>query len=120
MGDNHSELAKKVEERRKLEEHRYQEGSKKRLMNSLERKFKTTMIGSLARFERVFGYLWAHNVKGRALTNEERKAKELWDEVRNDILDNGHAQLRGAQQEITQYDMKFNRYRTEFLTKQEE
>ena len=58
---------KKLREQAKIaNEERYRESSKKRLIKNLESKFKTTMIGSLAAFEKYFGdkpmegenYIW--------------------------------------------------------------
>ena len=41
---------------------KYNEFSKKRLLNNLEKKFNTTIIGSLAVFEEELGHLWGHGL----------------------------------------------------------
>ena len=46
----------------------YNEFSKKRLLNNLEKKFNTTIIGSLSVFEEEFGELWGHGLPNDQLT----------------------------------------------------
>ena len=64
------------------------------------------MIGSLARFENIFGYLWENDTK------EGDKFAEMWEYARNSILNNGNKQARAAINELTQYlskgQIKFN------------
>ena len=98
---------------KKRNEEKYRESSKKRLINNVEKKFKTTMIGSLASFEKYFGELWGHG--GEDLTPEELRFRELWEQARTEILNNGNSQLRIAQEEIAQYSMTWNRYHIDFL-----
>lgn len=98
----------------------YTEGSKKRLLNNIKKKFDTTTIGSLAIFEDYFGHLWGHGKKDADLTNEERHFRELWSDARSDILDNGNFNLRSAQSEISQYTISWNRYITKFFFKGED
>ena len=97
----------------------YKSASKKQLMKNIEKKFKTTMIGAIARFEKKFGFLWGHEKK-EALNEQEMTFRKLWDEARTEILDNGNNQLRIAQEEIAQYSMSWDKYQTEFkITSQE-
>ena len=55
------------------------------LMNNINKRFKTTMIGALARFEDSFGYLWEDENN----PNSEN-FNILWERVRDDILNNGN------------------------------
>lgn len=103
------------EQAKKDNEVRYKENSKKRLMQILEKKFKTTMIGALARFEKGFGHLWGHGQDD--LTEEQLEYRKVWDEIRTEILTNGNNQLRGAQDELAQYTMSWDKYKTEFIVK---
>jgi hypothetical protein len=64
------------------------------LLEAMEKRLKTTMIGSLARFEESFGYLWEKD------TNTREYFEKLWDETRNSILNNGNNQLRLAVDEL--------------------
>lgn len=92
----------------------YKENSKKRLLNNIKKKFDTTIIGSLAAFEEEFGYLWGHGKHYNELTETEQEFRDMWNDVRSKILDNGNFNLRSAQTEISQYTLSWNRYVTKF------
>jgi len=63
---------------------------------------ETTMIGSLSKFENVFGYLWAH-YKDNAdqLTEQEAYFDNMWQDVRNNILNHGNKQKRLLEEDLT-------------------
>lgn len=67
------------------------------ILNSVYKKFQTTMIGSLAKFEKAFGYLWLQDNSNR------EKFEEIWDNTRNEILNNGNKQSRAAINELKEY-----------------
>jgi hypothetical protein len=67
------------------------------LLNNVYKKFQTTMIGALARFEDKFGFLWDDN------TQDAEKFDMLWEETRESILNNGNKQARSALTEISDY-----------------
>mgnify|MGYP003131452346 CR=1 FL=1 len=92
--------------------HRYKESSKRRLSNILKKKFDTTIIGSLAAFEERFGELWGHGLSLSDLDEDQQYWRDLWMETRSKVLDNGNANLRAAQNEISQYTLSWNRYVT--------
>jgi len=92
----------------------YNEFSKKRLLNNLEKKFRTTIIGSLAVFEEEFGWLWGHGKDYHELNDEEIELREIWNKTRTKLLDSGNSNLRAAQNELSQYTFKWNRYVTNF------
>lgn len=92
----------------------YKEHSKKRLLNNIKKKFDTTIIGSIAAFENTFGYLWGHGKQYDDLTEQEQEFRDMWNETRAKILDNGNFNLRTAQSEISQYTLTWNRYFTKF------
>jgi hypothetical protein len=59
-----------------------------KLIKDIEKKCTTIMIGSLARFEKVFGHLW---------DSEDEigdKYYEDWKTVRHDVLNFGNNQIR--------------------------
>jgi len=99
---------------RKINDDRYAATSKKRLISNVEKKFKTTMIGALARFEELFGELWG-NGQTSPLTDEQEAFLEKWQIVRTEILNNGNNQLRACLDEIAQYTMTWDRYQTKFI-----
>ena len=97
-----------------MDNEQYKENSKKRLLNNIKKKFDTTIIGSLAAFEEEFGHLWGHGKHYSELTDQESEFRDMWNEVRSKILDNGNFNLRSAQSEISQYTLSWNRYVTKF------
>lgn len=115
----HAELKKMHEEIKKKNEDKYRTSSKKRLIKNVEKKFKTTMIGALAQFEEMFGDLWGHPKRVEDKTSEELENYEQWQIVRTAVLNNGNNQLRAAMDEIAQYTMTWDRYRTEFIIKKD-
>ena len=60
------------------------------IIKKIETRIRTTMIGSLARFEEAFG---------EVLDSSDHYA-ELWDDVRTKILNNGNHQIRLATEEL--------------------
>lgn len=67
------------------------------MLKKIETRFKTTMIGSLAKFEEYFGQLWEEDNKNRL------EYEELWEQTRDSILNNGNNQLRLALDELAAY-----------------
>ncbi len=92
----------------------YDEYSKKRLLNNLQKKFNTTIIGSLAVFEEEFGELWGHGLPYDELDEEQIEFRRIWKDARTRILDMGNSNLRASQSEIAQYTLHWNRYVTHF------
>lgn len=77
--------------------------SKEQLAKDTKKKFMTTMIGAIARFEESFGYLWGHGEE--RLTAEQRRNKTLWDHVRKTILDNGNDQIQFFNEDLENYEV---------------
>ena len=116
---SHEELQRIHEEAKKLSVERQKLHSKKQLTNMLTKKFKTTMIGSLASFEGYFGSLWGHGKSTENLTEAESTWRDLWEQVRTDILNKGNSQLRAALEEINNYELEWKKYQTRFIVKQD-
>jgi hypothetical protein len=77
----------------------------------LTKRFQTTMIGALFEFEKAFGYLWGHTKEEKDLTDNELDFLDKWDNVRNQILNNGNNQLRKSISDLgrsVKYKYKFN------------
>ena len=70
---------------------------KEELMRDIETKIKTTMIGAIAQFEKYFGYLWEEDSINR------EKYEDLWEEARNNILNNGNHQIRLAMRDLSDF-----------------
>lgn len=95
----------------------YKESSKKRLMDNISKKFKTTMIGAIARYEAAFGDLWGQDIDNPS--KQQQELRRVWEEVRTDILNNGNSQLRAALEEIAQYTMSWDKYKTNLIVRKD-
>lgn len=74
----------------------------------LTKRFQTTMIGALFQFEESFGYLWGQDKDDRDLTENEKRFRLKWDNVRNEVLNNGNSQLRKCISDIHRmYETKY-------------
>lgn len=69
---------------------------KQELMKSIEKRIQTTMIGALARFEENFGHLWNTPED----SPEAEKYWDIWENTRNQVLNNGNNQLRSALEDL--------------------
>lgn len=76
--------------------------SRKSVIHQISKRFQTTIIGSLARFENHFGYLWGHN-SDKPLTDLQKEFLDLWEFTRTSILNHGNNQMREAIDEIIEY-----------------
>jgi hypothetical protein len=72
---------------------------RERLKKVAQQKIRTTMIGAIATLESHFGFLWS----------DDPSLKEIFDEVRSEILDKGNNQMRNFEAEISNYDVKYNK-----------
>ena len=79
---------------------------KHNIIHGLKKRFQTSMIGSLARIEDYFGFMWG--LDKDQLSPAEQHNQQLWEELRTEILNHCNYQMRSALDEIE-----------EFLTKQE-
>ena len=82
-----------------------------KLIKDIEKKCTTIMIGSLARFEETFGYLWE-----KEGDKESDMFHERWQHVRANILNFGNHHIRSAVEELYKHflDYKSSQYTYEF------
>lgn len=92
---------------------KYQEDSKRRLVNIINKHMTTTFIAALASFEEEFGYLWGHGKTSK--TEKEKEYFAIWQKVRNEVLNRGNHELRGIQNELEYYIVEWLRHQTEFI-----
>ena len=97
MEDSYAELVRKSEKYKTDKTNKYKEVSKDRLLKISKKKIQTTMIGALSTIEKHFGFLWGH-------------VKQLFDEVRSEILDRGNNQARNLEAEFNHYEINWLRY----------
>tara|TARA_B100002019_G_scaffold293116_1_gene318823 strand:+ start:5205 stop:5492 length:288 start_codon:yes stop_codon:yes gene_type:complete len=74
--------------------------NKQQLVYNIEKRFKTTMIGSLAQFEKRFQHLW----EDESIDPDRREYySELWQDTRDEVLNNGNHQSRSAIKDLKSY-----------------
>jgi len=117
---SHSQLAMLRSQIKKANEEKRLESYRKRLDKIITTKIRTSFIGALANFEESFGFLWGQDKSPDQLTDEERQMKELWEQTRTSVLNNGNAQLRAAQNEISQHVISWNRHHVDLVVKPKE
>ena len=114
--DNFYENKRIYEDGKRKNDERILNSSKKKLTDAIVKRIRTTMIGAIAELERSeFGKIFGFGKT--KLTEEERKWKMIWDEVRTNILNQGNNQLRECQREIEQYETRFKPYHTDFIVR---
>lgn len=98
----------KVENERSEAERKEKES--RRLVDSIDKHFKTTFIGALSAFENEFGpRLWAPEVPEEELTDDEYYWRKKWKAVRDVILTNGNNERRSTQAELREYTVRRDR-----------
>ena len=109
MEDNYDDLIRQSDKFKTDKEQRYKEVSKERLLKIAKKKIQTTMIGALSSLEKHFGFLWGHEQEGE-VTPEQQHMKDLYEEIRSEILDKGNNQIMNLETEFSYYDITWLRY----------
>jgi hypothetical protein len=105
MDDLSNYLRKSFDLKQKREE-RQRELSKDRLLSACKKKIQTTMIGSLSTVEKHFGFLW----ESENPTAEQDQLKNIFEDLRSEMLDRGNTQIRNLEQEFLNYDITWKKY----------
>jgi len=122
--DDFYRMKKLVDTAKENDKIKYQQDSKKRLEKIIETKNKTSFIGAISAFEELFGFLWG--CKNNEITPEQQEIlnvlneagfteiyfKELWEQARTQVLNNGNTQARALKNELSQYTINWERYQT--------
>lgn len=85
------------------------ERSKTRLKKEVKKRIQTTMIGALSSIEKHFGFLWGEESDDE-LTKDQERMRDIFEDMRTEILDKGNTQLRNVDSEIENYDVTWNKY----------
>ena len=109
MEESYAELVRKSEAFKSEKNSKYKEVSKDRLLKIGKKKIQTTMIGALSTIEKHLGFLWGYE-SSEPLTPEQEHLKELYEEVRSEILDRDNNQARNLEAEFANYDINWLRY----------
>ena len=110
MEDSYAKMVRKSESYKSDKANKSKEVSKERLLKISKKKIQTTMIGALSTVEKHFGFLWGHE-SSEPLTPEQEHLKEIYNEVRSEILDRGNNQARNLETEFAAYDINWLRYK---------
>lgn len=79
------------------------------IVQQISKRFETTTIGILARFEDTFGYLWGHN-SDKELSLQQQKFLDMWEILRTSILNHGNNQMRLAIDDIISHIEEENQH----------
>ena len=109
MEESYAELVRKSENYKTEKNTKFKEISKDRLLKISKKKVQTTMIGALSTIEKHLGFLWGYE-SSEPLTPEQEHLKQLYEEVRSEILDRGNNQSRNLEAEFANYDINWLRY----------
>jgi len=115
--EEYNSLIRQHAEYKKVREDRYKCDSKDRLSKILRKKVETTMIGALSSVEKHLGFLWTNDGE---LTPEQKTMYEIYQKVREEVLDKGNSQARNVDAELNQYDVKWLRYTSQIPVKPQE
>ncbi len=89
----------------------YHNKSQQRLSKIITTKIRTAFIGAICSIEESeFGELFGFGKKNAELTPNQKEWLRVWQKLRTKILNNGNAQIRASEAEISQYDISWNRY----------
>lgn len=109
MEESYAELVRRSDNYKAEKKTKFKEISKDRLLKISKKKVQTTMIGALSTIEKHLGFLWGHESL-ESLTPEQEHLKELYEEVRSEILDRGNNQARNLEAEFANYEINWLRY----------
>lgn len=105
MGD-FEKNARIVRERKEYQEKITGENAKNDLLDKGQKSINTTMIGALNDLEKIMGHLWGHQTKNLSL--EQQRNKELWEQVRESILDRGNASYEKFKYHLGRFKIAYN------------
>jgi hypothetical protein len=109
MEESYNNLIRQHVQYKKIKEDKYTSDSKDRLAKILKKKVETTMIGALSSIESHFGFLWEVE-KGETLTAEKKIMYEIYQKVREEVLNKGNTQARNIDAELSQYNVSWLKY----------
>ena len=106
---NHIQQVAKLNERKMQAGKNYEDKSRNLLRDNVKKKISTTMIGSIAVMEEVFGHLWGH-ADGGPSSPEEQEFFNMFMEFRSDVMRIGNDNIRSFSDEIERYSVVWNKY----------
>lgn len=71
------------------------------VIQNIEKRFQTIMIGAISRFENTFGYLWNHGDEPK--NDAQYVFRDKWEDLRQDLLNHGNFQIRQAIKDLDKH-----------------
>tara|TARA_R110002167_G_scaffold72360_1_gene203582 strand:+ start:5805 stop:6209 length:405 start_codon:yes stop_codon:yes gene_type:complete len=95
-----------------IREERKKEVAKDALFREAKKRIITTAVGALDTLEKKFGFLWGFedDSHDEELSDFQKQIKEIYEEAREVILENGHDQSRRLSEEFAKYEISRKRY----------
>lgn len=89
------------------------------IIRDIQKRFQTSMIGSLARIENYFGFMWGHD---KEVPNAKEDAnRDVWEDLRTEILNHCNYQMRLALDDLRDHLYKLdNTFQYNFIIKNKE
>jgi len=84
------------------------------LGNKIAKTFKTAEIGAIATIEDKLGFLWKHGESDESLTEKELRFRELWEELREELMDSWNDQKRRIIKQLDYYNVEWQKFQYEF------
>ena len=89
------------------------------IIKNIQKRFQTSMIGSLARIENYFGFMWGHDKE--VPSAREDANRDVWEDLRTEILNHCNYQMRLALDELRDFMIKEdNIYHYKFIINKEQ
>jgi hypothetical protein len=79
----------------------------KNLESNAKRAITTAFIGAIAEVEKQLGYIWGQDKEPAKMTESECYFFDLWQQIRNNIMDAGNKQCRIIEKEFKKYAVKY-------------
>jgi len=95
---------------KEFRDQRKKDASKEKLLKIAKKRIQTTMIGALFSIEETFGYLWENDAM----------MKEVFEELRSEILDRGNNQIRALESDFSTYEIVWKKYSYQLPFKEKE
>lgn len=103
---NYTNYIKKSFDLKSKREEQKREMSREKLLNISKKKIQTTMIGAISSIESHLGFLWDVDNP----TAEQKSLRNIFEEMRSEILDRGNTQMRNLENEFNSYDITWKKY----------
>lgn len=78
------------------------------LSRNMKKRIQTTMIGAIASIEEYFGQFWGKD--SESPTASQERFREIFEELRDEILDKGNTQIRSIDADLAKYEVEEIRY----------